>query len=190
MRRTVILVVLLGAAVLATGCAQLGPVFYKESQGYSFHPPAKWRHNPIEEDIAIFQSHHIKGHKFRPTLTVVVEETDVMTVEEYMEKQLDALRKLPGYQRGEESSVGVFDAWRLDYEYFNPHYKVALSAMTQLMLRNNMIYAATCVTPKALWNRYKGLFCDSLDTFTFGEEAVPPGYKKGAYDKAELGTQK
>lgn len=190
MRRTVVLFVLLGAAVLATGCAQLGPVFYKESQGYSFHPPAKWRHNPIEEDITIFQSHHVKGHKFRPTLTVVVEETDIMTVEEYMEKQHDALRKLPGYQRGEESWVGDFSAWRLDYEYFNPRYKTALTAMTQLMLRDTKIYAATCVVPKSLWNKYKGLFLDSLSTFKFGEKAVPPGYKKGAYDKPELGTPK
>ena len=58
------------------------------------------------------------------------------------------------------------------------------------MLRNNMIYAATCVVPKPLWNRYKGMFCDSLDTFKFGEKAVPPGYKKDAYDKPELGTPK
>ena len=189
MKRAIILAVLLGAAAVATGCAQLGPVYYKKAQEFSFHPPAGWRHNPPEEEITIFQSHHVKGYDFRPTLTIVVEDTEIMTVEEYMEKQLEALRKLPAYQRGEETSVGNFDAWRLMYKYYNPHYKVDLRAVTQLMLRNTRIYAATYVAPRKLWRSYKGLFLDSLDTFKFGEEAIPPGYKGDAYSKPELGTK-
>ncbi len=189
MKRVIVLAALLGVAVFAAGCAQLGPVYYKESQEFSFHPPASWRHNPPEEEITIFQSHHIRGYKFRPTLTIVVEDTEIMTVEEYYEKQLVALRKLPAYERGEETSVGNFDAWRLMYTYYNPHYKIVLAAVTQLMLRETRIYAATYVAPKKLWKSYKSLFFDSLYTFKFGEKAVPIGYKRDAYGKPELGTR-
>jgi hypothetical protein len=47
----------------------------------------------------------------------------------------------------------------------------------------------TYAVPKAIWRKYKSMFYDSLDTFKFGEEAIPPGYKD-TYRKPELATPK
>jgi len=188
MKRLFVIIILLGAVCVTCGCAQLGQVYYKKSQEFSFHPPANWRYNPPEEEITIFQSHHIKGYDFRPNLNVVMEDTELMADEDYMDRQKDALKKLPGYEELAQDSVGNFDAWRLTYNFFNPHFKeTPLTAVCQLMLRDTRIYVATYIAPEKLWRKYENMFCDSLDTFKFGEEAIPPGYKD-TYTKPELAT--
>ena len=130
--------------------------------------------------MTIFQSHHVRGHQFRPTMTVVAEETQIMTAEEYMEKQENELRKLPGYEPVDQTRVKDFGGWRLTYNFFNPHYKVTLTALTQLVLRDGRVYAVTCIAPKTLWRRYAGLFRDSLETFKFGPDAAPISEGKDA----------
>jgi hypothetical protein len=186
MKRGLVLVILLGAAVFATGCAQLGPVYYKRSQEYSFHPPAEWRYNPPEEEITVFQSHHVKGHDFRPNMNIIMEDSDLV-LEEYVEKQrAEWLPKLPGFEIVEEGYVRYGETWRLVYDHYNPRYKITLRALLQLSLWNNRIYALTCMAPKTIWNRYKGTFYDSLDTLKFGKDAVPIGEETDAYSKPEL----
>jgi hypothetical protein len=57
-------------------------------------------------------------------------------------------------------------------------------------VREGKVYAITYAAPKALWRRYKSMFYYSLDTFKFGEEAVPIGEYKSPYVKPELATTK
>lgn len=189
MRRIFIVVLLLGAVGVTAGCAQLGPQYYKPSQEYSFYPPSKWRYNPPEEEITIFQSHHVRGHDFRPNMNVVAEKTDLV-LEEYVEKQRSEwLPKLPGYKLVEEGYVRYGESWRTIYDFYNPHYKIELRALLQLVLHGERIYAITFVAPKNLWRRHKGMFIDSLETFKFGDEAVPITEGEETYDKPELGTR-
>jgi len=190
MRKASLLAVVITAAAFAAGCSHLGPVYYKASQEYSFHPPAGWRYNTPDEELAIFQSHTIRGSEFRPVMTVVVENTDIVTPEEYMEKQSADLLALPGFQKGQEDIVGMFEGRRLEYTYQNPRYKVPLKAILQVFLRTGKVYAVTCVAPASHWGKFKGLFYDSLDTFKFGEEAAPIGEKESAYGRPELPTPK
>ncbi len=185
MRKAPVLVFVMAAAAFAAGCSHLGPVYYKASQEYSFHPPAGWRYNPPNEELAIFQSHSVSGSAFRPVMTVVVENTQLDAVEDYMEKQVVELQKLPGFQKGGEDIIGMFEGRRLEYAYFNPHYKLPLRAILQVFLRGGRVYAITCVSPASHWKKFKGLFYDSLDTFKFGEEAVPIGEKESTYGKPE-----
>jgi len=190
MKKLLILAFVVIAVTFTAGCSHLGPVYYKASQEYSFHPPAGWRYNMPDEHLAIFQSHSIKGSVFRPVMTVVVENTDLDTVEDYMEKQVVELMKLPGFQKGEEDIIGMFEGRRLEYRYHNPRYKLPLRAILQVFLRGGRVYAITCVSPRSHWKKFKGLFYDSLETFKFGDEAVPIGEKKDSYRKPELQTPK
>lgn len=190
MRKLLVLTVVVIAAAFASGCSHLGPVYYRSSQEYSFHPPAGWRYNKPDEPFAIFQSHSVSGSAFRPVMTVVVENTDLDTVEDYMEKQVVELMKLPGFHKGEEDIIGMFEGRRLEYAYHNPRYKLPLRAIFQAFLRGGRVYAITCLAPRSHWKKFKGLFYDSLETFKFGDEAVPIGEKEDAYRKQELPTPK
>lgn len=190
MRKALVLTVVMFAAVFTAGCSHLGPVYYKASQEYSFHPPAGWRYNTPSEELAIFQSHSIRGADFRPVMTVVVENTDLDTVEDYMEKQVAELKKLPGFRKGEEDIIGMFEGKRLEYAYHNPRYKLPLRAIFQAFVRGGHVYAITCVCPESHWKKFRGLFYDSLGTFKFGDEAVPIGEKADAYKQPELPTPK
>jgi hypothetical protein len=188
--KALVLVAAVAAAAFAAGCSQLGPVYYKALQEYSFHPPAGWRFNTPDEQLAIFQSHSISGSTFRPVMTVVVENTELDAVEDYMEKQLIELQKLPGFQKGEEDIVGMFEGRRFEYAYRDPRHKTHIRAIFQVMLRGGKVYAITCLSPASHWKKFKGLFYDSLDTFKFGEEAVPISEKESAYRKPEPSAPK
>lgn len=171
MGKTAILVVLLIGAGAACGCAQLGLVYHKGSQQWSFRPPSGWRHvqHPIEQ-ATMFQSHHVRDFEFRPELKVVVSETEIETVEELMEEFTEETQELPEYELVEEDTVGNFDGRRLVYSYYDPDYKITMMAVTQLLLTGGKVYKATCVAPASLWKRYKRMFYNSLDTFEFGEK--------------------
>jgi hypothetical protein len=190
MRKATVLAIVVAAAAFTAGCSHLGPVYYKASQEYSFHPPAGWRYNAPDEELAIFQSHSIRGSKFRPVMTVVVENTKLDVVEDYMEKQLAELQKLPGFQKGEEDIVGMFEGRRFEYSYLDPRNKTPITAIFQVIIRGTRVYAITCLSPASHWKKFKGLFYDSLDTFKFGEEAVPLGEKGSAYAEPELPAPK
>jgi len=189
MKKLLVFALLLAAACAGAGCAQLGPQYYKPSQEYSFYPPSGWRYTPPSEEITVMQSHHVKGHDFRPNLNIVVEESDLV-LEEYVEKQrTEWLPKLPGFRMIDEGYVTFGEVWRATYDHYNPHFKETLRSVLQLALYDNKIYAATFMAPKKIWNSYRDMFGDSLDSFKFGEDAVPIGEKKGAYEKPELKTK-
>jgi hypothetical protein len=189
MKRLVIVMSLLVMASAGAGCAQLGSQYYKPSQEFSFYPPAGWRYNPVTEEITVMQSHHVKGHKFRPNLNIVVEPTDLV-LEEYAEKQrTEFLPKLPGFRMVDEGYVTFGETWRATYDHYNPHFKETLRSILQLTLFNNKIYAITFMVPKKLWNSYRSMFYDSLDSFKFGEDAIPISEKKDSYKKPEIGAK-
>jgi hypothetical protein len=75
------------------------------------------------------------------------------------------------------------------YDFYNPHFNITLRALQQLVLFETKIYAITYLAEKKLWNKFRGTFYDSLETFKFGEKAVPIGEKTDAYAKPELTTQ-
>jgi hypothetical protein len=187
MRRMLVLAVLAAGACVAMGCAQLGPIYYKPSQEFSFHPPAGWRHfQPAEQELAIFESHHIKGLGHRPRLTVVVEKTDIEAPEEYLENTIESLRKLRGFEEMDREPVGNYDGWRLSYKYVvrgtdpqtGEQADIPLAAVMQFTLRRGKVYVFTFVVHQSLWSSYRGVFYDSLNSLEIGPEAVPIGYKE------------
>lgn len=167
MRRKELALVLLITLSAACGCVQLGPVYRKESQQFSLRPPRGWRHidAPPIEQTTMFQSHHVRGHKFRPELTVEVYQTEIETVEELMEEFTEEAQALQEYELEREDAVGLFDGRRLVYTYYDPDYRLLFTAATQLMLGEGRVYKATYRAPKSLWKDYEDMFYYSLDTF-------------------------
>ncbi len=186
MRRKLTLIILVASAFVGAGCSQLGPLYYKPSQEFSFHPPAKWRYNLPAEEIAVFQSHHVRGYIFRPNLNIIAEETNLV-LEEYAEKQRrQYLPKLPGFSIVKEGYERYGEVWRITYDHHNRRYKTPIRSLLQLVLRGRTLYAITFSAPEPIWRRYEAMFLDSLETFRFGEEAKPIGYKENPYTKARL----
>ena len=190
MRLNCLLIMATACVISGTGCSQLGPLYHKPEQGFSFYPPAGWRYNPPEEEITIFQSHHIKGCEFRPNLNIVVENTD-LALEEYVENSKNRhMPKLPGFEIIEEDYLRYGEVWRMIYDHLNPRYNVKLRSLLQLFMRGRTVYAVTCTAPAALWDGYGDMFIDVLDNFRFGEEAKPIGGGVDPYRGPEIGEVK
>lgn len=177
MPRSTLLAIVAPVLCFISGCAALGREHANEKMGYSIQLPDEWVAGAPDKEqpnITVFESPHISGERFRPTLKILVESTD-LGVEEYVEKQKsEVLPHLNAFQLISEEVLEIGKHRRLAYRAEEATTGHRIVCSRDIIVQEGKAYLLTFTASQSQWKNLKDVFVSSAATFKVKQKGDAP----------------